>query len=233
MVSPNQDNLEYSVEFGAKPDKVKIFKYGNLLAPIHLEDPYSRICEQSLFVNFGIYPNKYLLLVGRLQPLKFPDDAIRIVSRLISENIDIQLVMVGEGEMLNELIEFSKAVGVEKRVIFLGNQNQNTLAQLYTFAAVIISPLTGRALSEASLCGGAVVAYDLDWQGDIILNNKTGCLIPFRDWEGMADAAKKLILDEKFSKKMRANLREHALSMLNPEQLDIYEMEEYSKIINR
>ena len=233
VVSPNQDNLEYSVEFGAKPDKVKIFKYGNLLAPIHLEDPNFRICQQSLFVNFGILPNKYILLVGRLQPLKFPDDAIRIVSRLIAENIDIQLVMVGEGEMLNELIEFSKAEGVEKKVIFLGNQNQNTLAQLYTFAAVIISPLTGRALSEASLCGGAVVAYDLDWQGDIILNNKTGCLIPFRDWQGMADASKKLIQDEKFSKEMRANLREHALSMLNPEQLDKYEMEEYSKIINR
>lgn len=231
VVSPNQDNLEYSVEFGAKLDKVKIFRYGNLLAPVHLEDPFARLCNYELFSSFNITPYKYLLLVGRLQPLKFPDDAIRILSKLHSENIKYQLVVVGEGDMLEELKKLALSEGVFDYVTFLGNQNQSTLAQLYTFASVVISPLTGRALSEAGLCGGAIVAYDLDWQGDIILNNKTGCLIPFRDWENMANSALKLISDQSFSKEMRINLREHALSILNPADLDKYEIEAYSKLI--
>ena len=231
VVSLNQDNLEYSLEYGAKLDRVKIFGLGNLLAPVHLEDPFVRICDQELFDRFAISPNKYLLIVGRLQPVKFPDDAIRVLSKLHSENIKYKLVYVGEGEMLGELKSLAISEGVSDSVLFIGNQNQNTLAQLYTYAAVVISPLTGRALSEAGLCGGAVVAYDLDWQGDIILNNKTGCLIPFRDWENLANSAKKLIEDVSFSNEMRINLRKHAFSILDPAALDRNEIESYRKLI--
>jgi glycosyltransferase involved in cell wall biosynthesis len=141
------------------------------------------------------------------------------------------LVYVGEGDMLDELKSFAISEGVSDSVIFIGNQNQTTLAQLNTFASVIISPLTGRALSEAGLCGGAIVAYDLDWQGDIILNNKTGCLIPFREWENMAVSAMKLINNKPFADEMRLNLRGHALSMLNPADLDKYEIEAYTELI--
>ena len=231
VVSPNKDNLEYSVEFGAKPDKVKIFRYGNLLAPVHMEDPFTRVCDNALFDSFGIAPYKFLLIVGRLQPIKFPDDAIRVLSILHSENIKYKLVYVGEGDMLDELKSLAINEGVSDSVIFIGNQNQTTLAQLNTFASVIISPLTGRALSEAGLCGGAVVAYDLDWQGDIILNNKTGCLIPFRDYENMALSAMELIKNKPFADEMRVNLRKHALSMLNPAELDKYEIEAYTELI--
>lgn len=231
VVSPNKDNLEYSVEFGAKPDKVKIFRYGNLLAPVHMEDPFTRVCDNALFDSFGIAPYKFLLIVGRLQPIKFPDDAIRVLSKLHSENIKYKLVYVGEGDMLDELKSLAISEGVSDSVIFIGNQNQTTLAQLNTFASVIISPLTGRALSEAGLCGGAVVAYDLDWQGDIILNNKTGCLIPFREYENMALSAMELIKNKPFADEMRVNLRKHALSMLNPAELDKYEIEAYTELI--
>ena len=231
VVSPNQDNLEYSIEFGANPKKVKIFRYGNLLAPVHMEDPFRRVCNYTLFESFDIKPYEYLLIVGRLQPIKFPDDALRVLSKLHSENIKYKLVYVGEGDMLDELKSIAITEGVSDSVLFIGNQNQNTLAQLYTFASVIISPLTGRALSEAALCGGAVVAYDLDWQGDIILNNKTGCLIPFRDWENIAVSAMKLIINKPFADAMRVNLREHALSMLNPADLDKYEIEAYTELI--
>lgn len=231
VVSPNQDNLEYSLEYGAKPDRVKIFGYGNLLAPVHLEDPLARSCDQELFDRLGVLPNKFLLIVGRLQPIKFPDDAIRVLTKLHSENIKYKLVYVGEGEMLEELKALAISEGISDSVIFLGNQNQNTLAQLYTYAAVVVSPLTGRALSEAGLCGGAVVAYNLDWQGDIILNDKTGCLVPFREWENMANGAKRLIEDVSFSNEMRINLRKHAFSMLNPAELNKNEIESYRKLI--
>ena len=231
VVALNQDNLEYAVEFGANPKKVKIFCLGNLLAPVHMEDPIKRICNDALFESFNIKPYEYLLIVGRLQACKFPGDAIRVFSKIYSDNINYKLVYVGEGDMLDELKNFAVSEGVSDSVVFIGNQNQNTLAQLNTFASVIISPLTGRALSEAALCGGAIVAYDLDWQGDIILNNKTGCLIPFREWEKMVVATKELINNKTFSNEMRVNLRKHALSMLNPTDLNNYEIKAYTELI--
>jgi glycosyltransferase involved in cell wall biosynthesis len=232
VVAPNQDNLEYAIASGTKPERVRIFRYGNLLAPIHLEEPSNKICNQFLFTSIGITPRNYILLVGRLLPVKYPEDSIIILAQVLKTKPTIKLVLVGEGEMKDELVQLCENLNILSNVIFLGNQDQSVLSQLYTFAGVVLSPLTGRALSEAALCGSPVVAYDLDWQGEIILHEKTGFLIPFRDVEKMATYVVYFLDHLDFSINIGKNLREHALSILDPKILDEYEREEYTKLLS-
>lgn len=231
VAAPNQDNVDFSIAAGASPDRVTIFRYGNLLAPEHLAEPSARSCDTKMFDNLGIVPRKFLLCVGRLQPVKFPDDAIRILSETIRKGFEIKLVFAGDGEMLAELKSLAFQEGVQDCVVFAGNQNQQALAQLNTFASAVISPLTGRALSESALCGAPIVAYDLDWQGDLITSGETGALVPFREWQRMADAVEEYLRKPEFAARMGRNARVRALLMLDPKVLDQHEREQYSKLL--
>jgi glycosyltransferase involved in cell wall biosynthesis len=232
VAAPNKDNLEFSVASGAKPDSVTIFRYGNLLAPIHLADPSSRLMDVDLFTRLAISPKKYLLCIGRLQPLKYPDDSIRIMKELRVNGHEIKLVFAGEGEMLGELKKIATELDVLGHVVFAGNQNQIALAQLNTFCLAVVSPLTGRALSESALCAAPIVAYNLDWQGELIVTGKTGILCPPRNWKSMAEGVERYINDPEFAVQMGINARQSASSMLNPELLDQHERNEYSRLLN-
>lgn len=233
VAAPNKDNLDFSVAAGAKPDRVTIFRYGNLLAPEHLTDPAERTADAELFKLLSIEPQKYLLCIGRLQPLKYPDDVIRILAELRRKGHDIKLVFAGEGDMLGELRELAGQLGVLEHVVFAGNQNQTALAQLNTFALSVISPLTGRALSESALCAAAIVAYDIDWQGELIITNQTGILCPSRSWQSMSDGVERYIGDPEFALRMGAGARKLALSMLDPELLNQHERKEYLALMRR
>lgn len=233
VAAPNKDNLDFSVSAGAKLDRVTIFRYGNLLAPEHLVDPTERCIDVELFKRLSIEPKKYLLCIGRLQRLKYPDDVIRVLAELHRKGHDMKLVFAGEGEMLGELEELANQLGVLEDVVFAGNQNQTALAQLNTFALSVVSPLTGRALSESALCAAAIVAYDLDWQGELIITDQTGILCPYRSWRSMSDGVEQYIGDPDFALRMGAGARNLALSMLDPELLNQHERKVYTALMSR
>jgi glycosyltransferase involved in cell wall biosynthesis len=231
VAAPNRDNLNFAVSAGAKPDRITIFRYGNLLEPIHLTNPTDRSIDDELFRHLSIEPSKYLLCIGRLQSLKYPDDVIRILSELRRKGHDIKLVFAGEGEMLYQLKEMADQLNLLKYVVFAGNQPQQALAQLNTFALSVISPLTGRALSESALCAAPIVAYDLDWQGELIITDQTGILCPYRSWQSMVEGVERYISNSEFASRMGNNARKLALSMLDPKELDQHEVKEYSALI--
>jgi len=231
VAAPNQDNVDFSIASGAKPARVTIFRYGNLLAVEHLSDPKTRKYDPGLFECLGVEPRNYLLLVGRLEPLKFPDDAIRVLAKIRQKGFAIKLVFAGQGQMQSELSALSSRKGVAEHVVFAGIQNQHALAQLYTFAAAVISPLTGRSLSEAALCAAPIVAYDLDWQKDLITGGETGALVPFREWQGIANGVEQYLRNPEFATRMGENARVRALSMLDPTILNQHERAQYSKLL--
>jgi len=231
VAAPNQDNVDYSLANGARPDRVTIFRYGNLLDEKHLMPREERGCDRALFARLGVEPAKFMLSVGRLQPVKFPDDAVRVLGELGRRGHDIKLVFAGDGPMREELAELARAEGVEGRVVFAGNQDQHSLAQLNGHAAMILSPLTGRALSESALAAAPIVAYDLDWQSDLIETGKTGELVPFRQWEALADAAERFLRDAAYASQMGRGARRRALEILDPETLNQHERDCYGRLL--
>lgn len=233
IAAPTKDYLDYSVASGANSGRVTVFRYGNLLALEYLADPRLRTVETELFKKYSIEPGKYLLCIGRLQPLKFPDDVMRVFAEIRRRGHDVKMIFAGEGDLLDTLKGLADQLGVLSHVVFAGNQNQTALAQLNTFALSVLSPLTGRALSESALCAAPIVAYDLDWQGELIITDQTGILCPYRSWQSMVDAVEKYIHQPAFAIKMGDNARKLARSMLDPEQLDQHERDQYSALIKK
>lgn len=231
VAAPNQDNVDYALSFGARPDRVTIFRYGNLLASEHLVDPKLRLIDKEFFNRLQIRPGKYLLSVARLLDTKFPDDILEAFARVRNEGLDVDLVYAGDGPMQAMLALRAAELGISDRVRFIGNQNQRALAQLNAHAAAVISPLTGRALSEAALAAAPIVAYDLDWQRDLVETGETGELVPFRRPDLLAQSAVRLLNHPSYARRMGMAARQRALDMLDPRRLNDHERREYARLL--
>lgn len=230
VAAPNQDNVDFAVRRGAQPESCTIFRYGNLLAPEHRLPPAERGTDAALFARLGIGPGRYMLCIGRLGAVKFPDDAVRVLGGVTALGHDVKLLFAGDGEMRQELTDLAASLGVANRLVFGGNQDQHALAQLNAHCALVISPLTGRALSESALGAAPLVAYDLDWQGDLVRTGETGELVPFRDVTALTRAAARMLDDPARARRLGAKARERAMAMLDPVALDRHERDTYDRL---
>lgn len=110
-----------------------------------------------------------LLFVGRLQPLKGPDVAIRILAEVRRHVPGARLLVVGGTSGSGrgrtgpaELRELATELGVADAVRIVGARSQRTLAALYRAADVVLVPSRsetfGLVALEAQACGTPVVA---------------------------------------------------------------------------
>ena len=233
VAGANQDNLDFALANGARPERSTLFRYGNLIDKRHFAEPAERGLEPALLAEAGVAPQGFLIYVGRLVAVKHPDDVLRVLAEVRRKGHDIKAVLAGDGPMRGELVELARQLGVEDQVIFAGNKPQGWLAQVVPHAAVVISPHTGRALSEAALAAVPIVAYDLDWQGELVETGVTGALVPHRDWKAMADAAERFLGDRAHACEMGQAVRRRALEMLDPALLDQHERDRYSLLMEQ
>jgi len=130
-----------------------------------------------------------LLFVGRIQPLKGVDLAVRTLAAL--DDPTARLVVVGgpsgthgEGEVAN-LRSLVVALGLEGRVQFVAPQVHEALATYYRAADVVLVPSRtesfGLVALEAAACGTPVVAADVGGLRSIVDDGETGYLVPTRD----------------------------------------------------
>ena len=158
-----------------------------------------------------------MIHIGRLSDIKRIEDCFDVLEILAQQGLDVGLLLVGDGVMRDALETRVANAGLSDRVLFLGNVSQLELIALLPYAAVVLSPLTGRALAEAAFAARPVVAYDLDWQGDLVRTNETGILVGESDTEAMAAGVRRFLEDQDFAKRMGAAVRDRALEILSPD----------------
>lgn len=231
VAGANKDNLDFALRNGASAGKSTIFRYGNLLHPDHFMHPESRKDATGLLQEIGVDSGKFLLYIGRLEKVKHADHVIICLSYLLQKGHDVKAVMVGDGSMLPHLKDMAAQMGIEDAVVFTGNKSQDWLSAIIPHAGIVMSPHTGRALSEAALGIVPVVAYDIDWQAEIIENEVTGLLVPYNDQLAFNEAAERLFNDRPLAQTLALALRERAINMLDPEKLNLHEQNTYEMLI--
>ena len=233
VAGANRDNLNFALANGARSERAVIFRYGNLIDRKHFATPSIRGGNRDYLKSIGVDPKGFLLYIGRLEAVKLPDDVIRVLAEVRRRGFDVKAVLVGDGRLHAMLMELAVNLGVEKHVVFAGNRDQEWLSEIIPSASVIISPHTGRALSEAALGAAPIVAYDIDWQGEIIETGQTGILVRYRLWRELADGVERFLIDKDYARAMGDAARKRALEMMNPETLDEYERQQYLKLLQQ
>lgn len=233
VAGANHDNLDYALSFGAKKAKSAVFRYGNLIAPDHFSSPWERRVVDAEIRNALKIFDYSLGFVGRLEPVKLPLDAVEVLNLVTKKGLNACLIIVGDGSQKSEVCDRIDSLGLRDRVIFLGNRTQSELAQLYPEMDIVISPHTGRALTEAALAACAVVAYDVDWQRELIVNGVTGLMSQYGDWYDLGMNTCRLLINRSEADKFGRALRAKALEMMDPVLLDNKEQEVYSNLLRR
>jgi len=233
ILVPNRNYEIYARNKGASSKQIHFTNYGNLIDPRHLIHPSRRprIRYQRLFGE--IPERRWVAHIGRLHEVKRVEeayDAFVLLSRSV-ENVGI--CFVGDGPLREKLERRVSADDLSHRVRFMGNIDQETLWRSMQFFSVIVSPRTGRALAEAAFGARPIVAYDLDWQGELLESGKSGLLVPEGDSAAMAEGVLRILGDNLLAKKLGANARKRAFKLLSPQLQSAAEMWAYDQVYEK
>ena len=122
---------------------------------------------------------------------------------------------------------------MENQVVFAGNADQDWLPKVLPLASAVTLPHAGRALFEVALGEVPIVAYDVNWQGEIIQTGITGELVCHLDHEGIADSLERLLKVSGYARKLGEAVRNHIIKMMDPETLDKHERDQYTAVSKR
>lgn len=217
IIAPSENYVTFAVSKGALREKVFLVRYGSMVDPAHQVLPAERPPVQDSTLAARLSERPWMFHIGRLSEIKRIEDCFDVLEILAQQGLDAGLLLVGDGPLRGALETRVANAGLADRVMFLGNLSQPELISLLPHAAVVLSPLTGRALAEAAFAARPVVAYDLDWQGDLVRTNETGILVDESDTEAMAAGARRFLEDQDFARKMGAAVRDRAMEILSPE----------------
>ena len=151
----------------------------------------------------GLGDHPVLLFVGRIQPLKGLDVAVRTLATL--EHRDAVLVAVGgtsgpAGDAhLAEVSELARELGVLDRIRLVPAQPHHLLSTYYRAADAVLVPSRSESFGlvalEAAACGTPVIASAVGGLRTLVHHGESGFLVPDRDPAGFAAHADRIFAD--------------------------------------
>ncbi len=232
VAGANQNNLDYAIANGAKPETGVVFRYGNLIHLGHFEEPKRRSGGVFRLSELGL-DGRFLMTVSRLELIKHSQHNLLVLKELRDMGFDLKLLFVGDGSLRSELERMTQDLNLKEYVSFAGNQSQQWIADVLPKASLVLSPHMGRALVEACLAGVPIVAYDFEWQKELIQDRVTGRLVDEKDWGAMARASADLLNDPDEARRLGQQARAIAMNMMAPDKLTQIEIQAYEAIAGR
>jgi len=192
--------MQLEALYGADPARVEI-------VPLGVESAFFSPGDRAQARRASGLPRGIPLLacVGRIQPLKGFDVAIRALGLLEDRVPDAHLVIIGgpsgpEGEAeAQRLRTLVQAFGLKDRVHMLAPQPHELLSTFYRAADLVLVPSRSESFGlvalEAGACGTPVVASAVGGLTTLVDDGVTGFLVETRDATAFAGAAAAILGD--------------------------------------
>src|SRR5204862_3919531 len=183
MIAATDDERRQLVTlYGAQEDRIEVVPPG---VDHRVFVPGDRAAARS---TLGLDPDaKVLLYVGRIQPLKGADLAVRALAEL---DDDVSLLIVGGPSGANgpaEVVTLRKLVadlGLDRRVRFVPPLPHDQLVAYYQAADGCLVPSRtesfGLVALAAAACRTPLVAADGGGRGSVVDGGRPGCLVEGR-----------------------------------------------------
>lgn len=201
---------QYAIRRGAKTENVKKI-------PRFVDCAYHNAeVNNDIWKELGINDESPLVYVGRLSPEKYCLDLIKAFVEILKVYPQRHLVVIGgEGLQKEEFLEKAKKLKLIDKIHIIKNLSLIQIKSAMAKAGVLLVTHGGYALLEAGFSGAAVVAYNYEWHPELIENDITGKLVPYRDAKAMAGAAVELMNDPVKTSSMQKQLHEKSINTYN------------------
>jgi D-inositol-3-phosphate glycosyltransferase len=183
--------------YDADPDRIRVVAPGvdrSLFSPRPKDEAKARLHMTNLHL---------LLFVGRLQPLKGPDVAIRALAEAVRSapeaSHDLVLAVVGgpsgavpNTDAVSALMAMAADAGVADRVMFFPPQPHERLADFYSAADAVVLPSRSESFGlvalEAQACGTPVIGSAVGGLRYAVADGTSGVLVEGHDARRFAHA---------------------------------------------
>jgi len=204
--------------YGADPDRVRIVPLG--VDHAYFAPGNRAQARRALGLPAG---GPLLLFVGRIQPLKGADIAVRVLAELDrrSPSMDATLVVVGGPsgprgqESYDTLVRLVDELDLSGRVRLVEPQPHEIISIYYRAADVCLVPSRSESFGlvalEAAACGTPVVASAVGGLTTLVDHGTTGFLVESRDPVPFATAALEVLEDPALATKMAERAASRAL----------------------
>ncbi|KPK76960.1 MAG: hypothetical protein AMJ79_04870 [Phycisphaerae bacterium SM23_30] len=144
--------------------------------------------------------------VARLFNLKGHEYIIESARQLVPRHQELIWLFIGDGKLRDQLERQIAAYQLTNHFRLTGLVAPESVGPLLHASDILIhcSLREGlaRALPQALLCGKAVISFDIDGAREVVINNKTGFLIPPQDVPALIEAQEKLINDDNLRRRL-------------------------------
>lgn len=187
----------------------------------HFRPDRVRTADATVRAELGIADDRPIIaVVGRLQPLKDQELAIRSLAELHSLRGWAPVLVVagdsapGETEYLASLRSIAAGLGVSEDVRFAGALSRERLAELLAVASVTLIPsyteTFGLVALESAASGTPAIGYRGSGLVESIAEGRSGVLVDSRDPRVWAKAVTDLLDDQVELERLSSSARHHA-----------------------
>jgi len=178
--------------------------------------------------------NKVLLNVASLTDHKGQCYLLEAILEIAREIDDTRLLIVGEGELENELKLQVQELALEDKVMFLGFRNDIGILLNLCDLFVMSSHLEGLCTSvlDAMANERAVVISDAGGLPETVGNSEAGVVVEAKNSDAFADAAIKLLKDASLREKMGKIGRARILEKFSVENMINGNYKIYQELLN-
>jgi glycosyltransferase involved in cell wall biosynthesis len=196
---------------------------------------FASVADHVIELPFGVDEDRFIPLVGAGLPRPGSENraptilfvggmdkahafkGVDILLRAIEKISNVELVLVGDGDLKKSYEKLANDLGIEKRCNFVGKLDEKELIAKYQSVDLLVLPSLsgaeafGLVALEAQSCGTPVVASDLPGVRTVVSNNETGILVPPSDVQALSGAISRLINDDELRLRMGENARRRVL----------------------
>lgn len=171
-----------------------------------------------------------VLFIGKFRYYK----GIHILLEAMKE-VRAKLIIAGDGELKEELLNKVKRDGLEGKVVFLGEVGDRELNTYLNSCSLLVLPSIyrseafGISLIEAMACGKPVISTELGTGTSYVnIDQKTGIVIPPNDPQKLGEAINKIINSGELRKRFGEAALQRARNLFSSEKMidstiDLYE----------
>jgi glycosyltransferase involved in cell wall biosynthesis len=219
------------------PEKIRIIRNGVVVRP-----PISAAERMARRRALGIDDLDDIVIgcVANYSPVKRHDLLIEAFASLPDQRRALQLVLVGEGPLRPALERQIRELGLQARVRLHGSELDPE--PLYAAFDIVVQASSREglpnALLEAGGAGRAIVATAAGGSGEIVLDGRTGLLIPVEDRAALVSALHRLMSDPDLRERLGNAAREHVTAAFGMDRFvaefaSLYEEQAASKNVRR
>lgn len=183
-----------------------------------------------------------ILSVGRLVEKKGHEYAIRALAKIINKHKNVIYQIVGDGPLRGKLESLVRDLGIENYVKLLGPVDEEELLNIYKESHIFILPsVTSRegdqegipvVLMEAQATGLPVISTQHSGIPEVVINGKSGFLVPEKDVNALAEKLEYLIEHPEIWPKMGYAGRKYVEEHYDIDKLNDQLVEIYRKLVN-